>query len=126
MASIGFPLSKPTPTYEDNQATIKQVLKDRITPEARPLDVLITGLHEHKLRGTFSIHDCRSDLQLAYFNSKPLGGDLLANKVYWAVGARYLPPKNSIHHQALQLNQFPVAEQYTKPPTRKIIPTTPK
>ena len=112
MLSIGFPICQPTPTYEDNQATIKQVLKDRITPQARPIDVLITSLHEHHARGTFAIADCKSQLMLADFNSHPIGGDQLANRVFWAAGTRFLPPTNSRHYLLLQLDKYPVAKTY--------------
>ena len=42
---MGYPQPDPTITYEDNQATIAQVNQDRITPQVRHLDVLITWLH---------------------------------------------------------------------------------
>ena len=34
LMSIGYGLRHPTPTYEDNLATISQVLRDRIAPQA--------------------------------------------------------------------------------------------
>ncbi len=36
----------PTTTYEDNEETISQVLKDRITTKERPVDILVTRLHD--------------------------------------------------------------------------------
>lgn len=114
MTSIGSPICLPTPTYEDNQATIKQVNKDRLTPRARPVDVLITSLHEHKLRGTYEIADCHTDLMLADFNSKPLKGNELANKVFWAEGVRFLPPSTSTHFKQLELHKFPVGIIHNK------------
>ena len=117
LLSIGSPISRPTPTYEDNQATIKQVLKDRLTPQECPVDVLVCSLHEHQLRGTFTLDDCRSDLMLADFNSKPLSGDTLAHKVNWAAGTRFLPPPTSTHYAQLQLNLHPVGECYPIKPS---------
>ena len=43
--SIGYPIGPPSKIYEDNQATIKIVLVDIITPQARLLGVLITAIH---------------------------------------------------------------------------------
>ena len=44
--SIIYPIGLPSKLYEENQATIKIVLVDRITTQSRPLDVLVTALHE--------------------------------------------------------------------------------
>ena len=41
---------------------------DRITPQARPIDLLITSLHEFSLRNTFEMMYTRSKMQLAYLN----------------------------------------------------------
>ena len=43
---IGYPIRPPSKLYEDNQETIKIVLVEIITPQARNLDVLITALRE--------------------------------------------------------------------------------
>ena len=48
--SIGYTIGTQSKLYEENQATIKGVMADRISPQARPLDVLITALHEIHLR----------------------------------------------------------------------------
>ena len=44
--SIGYTIWPSSKLYEDNQATIKRVMADRITLKARPIGVLITDLHE--------------------------------------------------------------------------------
>lgn len=46
VTNLGMPISNPTPTHEDNMATIQQVVKDRLTPHVRHLDVLITWLSD--------------------------------------------------------------------------------
>ena len=51
---------------------------------------------------------------LADYNSKPLGGDELAHKVYWTIGLRFYPPPASRHYSLLQLDIFPVGLLYTK------------
>ena len=50
--------------YEDNQALIKSVLAERITPQARPLDVLIAALHELHPMKIFEMLDTRSNKRL--------------------------------------------------------------
>ena len=44
--SIGYLIGPPSKLYKDNQATIKIVLADIITPQDIPLKVLIAALHE--------------------------------------------------------------------------------
>ena len=46
---IVYQIGPPLNVYEENQATIKIVLADMITPQARPIDILTTALHEHHL-----------------------------------------------------------------------------
>ena len=89
---IGYPIVPPPKIYEDNQETIKRVLADRITPQARPLDVLIADFHQIHLRKTFEIVDKRSNMQLADLNSKPNGKKSLQNLVDHAIGALFYPP----------------------------------
>ena len=43
--SIGYPIGYPSKLYENNQATIKRLLKDIITVQDRPLEFLITTIH---------------------------------------------------------------------------------
>ena len=66
--SIGYPIGPPSKNYQNNQATIKILMVDRITPQARPIDLLITALHEFSLRNTFEMMYTRSKMQLAYLN----------------------------------------------------------
>ena len=53
--SIGYLIGPPSKIYEENQAKIKRLMADRITPQARPLKVLITTLHELHLRKTLKM-----------------------------------------------------------------------
>ena len=48
--SIGYPIGPPSKLYEDKQATIERFLEDIITTQDRPIDFLITALHEVHLR----------------------------------------------------------------------------
>ena len=59
--SIGHPIILPTIAYKDNSATISQVLKDRLTPQVKHLDLKVTFLHQHKLLETFKPEPCPID-----------------------------------------------------------------
>ena len=71
--SIGCPKAPPTKIYEDNQETMENVLADIIAPQTRPLEILITAIHDLHLRKTFGMVDTTSNIQLADLNSKPNG-----------------------------------------------------
>ena len=45
--------------------TKKRVLVDRITPQYRPIDVLITAIHELHLQNIFEMVDTISNMQLS-------------------------------------------------------------
>ena len=68
---IGYPIVPQSKIQEDNQATIRRLLEDIITPQARPLNVLITAFHELHLRKIFEIAETRSNMQISDLNSKP-------------------------------------------------------
>ena len=52
---------------------IKRVLADRITSQARPIDIFITGFRDLCLRKTFDMVDTISNIQLDDLKSKPHG-----------------------------------------------------
>ena len=118
--SIGYGLQHPTPTYEDNVATIRQVLKDRIAPQACPIDVLVMGLNEHYLRGMFISSYTKTIMMLANFNTKPQAGDNLQQPVLWTVGHRFYPTleTNATHYKLLQLDKYPIGEQHHREATQ--------
>ena len=99
--SIGYTIGNTSKIYEDNQATIKGVLADIITPQARPLDVLITAIRELHLRKTFEIVDKRSYMQISDHNSKPHGGNSLEYLIDRAIVSRFYPPLGSQHYKLL-------------------------
>ena len=92
--------------YEDNQEKIKRVLRERITPQDRPLDVLITVLHELNLRNTFKMVHTRSNIQLADLNSKPHVRKSLINLIDCAIGTRFCTPPGPLQYQLICLGQF--------------------
>ena len=93
--SIGIPIVPPSKLYEGKQATIKRVLADRINPQARQIDVLITALHKLRLRKTFDMVDTISNMQLADLKSNPHGGKSLVDTIDRTIGVRFYPPPGS-------------------------------
>ena len=55
--SIGYQIGPPSKIYEDKQATNKGIFAERITPQDRPLDILITAIHELHLQQIFKMVD---------------------------------------------------------------------
>ena len=106
MQSMGFIQHGPTLTFEDNQATIQQVIKDHLTPQVRHLDVLITWLHGHYNNKVFKLSYEDTLNMKAAFNRKPTCGDKLFNFIHDICGFIYIPPKNSSHYQDLELNKY--------------------
>ena len=104
--SIGYPIGPPSKIYEDNQAIIKRVLAERITPQARPIDILITALHELHLRKTSEMLDTRSNMQLADLNSKPHSGKSLRYLIYCVFGVHLYPPPGLEQYKILFLYKF--------------------
>ena len=51
---------------------------------------------------------------LTDFNSKPLKGSELANKIYWAEGLRFNPTPTSSHFKHLDLHILPVGTIHQK------------
>ena len=108
MTSMGRPIKDPTPIYEDNKATIAQVMKDRLTPNIKHVDVPICYLHELFLNGIFHVHYVDTAKNCADIISKPHGGILLIQKLLWMVGARFYPPIDSTHFELLELGKYKI------------------
>ena len=101
--SIDYPIGLPSKIYKNSQETITIVLADRITPQARYLNILITALHELHLRKTFDMVDPRSNMHLANLNYKPHVGKSLINTIDCAISARFYPPPGPEHYKILCL-----------------------
>ena len=108
MESMGRPLTHPSPTYEDNNATISQILKDRLTPRIKHLDIPMTILHEDHQREICVAAYCPTDLNISDVNTKPHGGVTLQKKILWTTGLRYYPPAGSEHYKLLQLGDYKI------------------
>lgn len=64
-AHLGFPISSPTPVYEDNKGTYDLIVAGRQTPRIKHVDMPLYYLHEKYKSGEFSIHQCSTHLVLA-------------------------------------------------------------
>ena len=97
--SIDYPIGPPSKIYKNSQETITIVLADRITPQARYLNILITAIHELHLRKTFDMVDPRSNMHLANLNYKPHVGKSLINTIDRAISARFYPSPGPEHYK---------------------------
>ena len=66
-----------------------------ITPQSRPLDVLVTSIREFHIQNTVEMVDTISNMQVYDLNSKPHGGKSLRGIIYHAIGVRLYPPSGS-------------------------------
>ena len=81
-------------------------MTDSITPQSRPLGVLVISLHEHRLRKFFYMVDTISNMQFAKLDYKPCGGQILRDIIDCVIGARFYPPPGSYHHKILCLDEL--------------------
>ena len=60
-----MPTSKPTKTYEDNEAVVHSVLSHRITPRLRHVHIHVCYLHHEYGNGLFEAKSVPSRIQFA-------------------------------------------------------------
>ena len=77
-----------------------------ITLQYRPLDVLVTGIHEIHLRNIFEMVDTRSNMQLDNLNYKSHCRKSLRDIIDCVIGFRFYPTPGSEHYKLLHLEQF--------------------
>ena len=63
-----------------------------ITPKIRPLDVLISSIHDNHLRKKFDMGDTRSKMKLSDVNYKHHVGQSLRDQIVRSIGIRFYPP----------------------------------
>ena len=73
-------------SLHEQQGKIKWVLSDRIPPQSRTVNFLITAINEHHPRKTFDMVDIRLNMQPFDLNYKPHGGTSLRDLVDFAMG----------------------------------------
>ena len=105
-------------------------MTDRINTQSRPLDVLITALHELHLK-IFEMVEVGSNMQLADLKSKPHIRKILRDIIYRIIGTRFYPTTGSEYYKPLQLEKFCVPyhinnnQQKNKEENRITHPTKP-
>ena len=100
-AHLGFPISTPTPVYEDNKGTYDLIQAGRQTPRIKHVDIPLCYLHQKYKSGEFSIHQCSTHLMLADGLNKALSGPTLRHHSNIYTGRRFLPPPSTQHHKEL-------------------------
>ena len=108
LGSLDTPQNHPTPTHEDNAATIAQVLNDRLTPRVKHIDVIISWINNQFGRDRMVPVTCPSELEKGDMNTKPHGGSTLQQKYLPLVGFQFYPPPQSTHYKLLQLDAFEI------------------
>ena len=100
-AHLGFPISTPTPVFEDNKGTFDLIKKGRQTPRVKHVDARLCYLHEIHKSGEFIVHECNTDLMLADGLNKALTGPAIRHHSNIYTGRRFLPSPNSQHYKEL-------------------------
>ncbi len=106
LQSIGFPLSSASPTYEDNQGTIKLIRTHRLTDTVRHHAVKIAWLNEHYLNNNLKMANTKTMLMLVDCNTKPVNRSQLYNQISYVIGQHFYPPPSSQHFHDLQLDTY--------------------
>ena len=103
---MGRPFLHPIPVLEDNQATVQQIVKDRLTPNIKHADIPVCFLHEQYNTGLFDIQYVKTDLNFADLNTKPHTGLTFITKVLNLAGFDFYPPSDSDHFKLLELDRY--------------------
>ena len=98
---LGFPISDPTPMFEDNKGTHDLIEAGRKTPRVKHMDIPLCYLHEKHRNGEFTVIACSTHLMIADGLNKALSGNTLKHHSDIYTGRRFLPPKNSNHYKQL-------------------------
>ena len=93
--SLGFPISAPTPLFEDNKGTHDVIEAGRLTPRVKHIDIPLCYLHEKYKSGEYNVVECSTHLMLADGLNKALSGNTIKHHSDIYTGRRFLPPKNS-------------------------------
>lgn len=99
--SLGFPISAPTPLFEDNKGTHDLIKAGRQTPRVKHIDIPLCYLHEKHKSGEFIVMECSTHLMLADGLKKALSGPVIKHHSDIYTSRRFLPPKDSEHFMIL-------------------------
>jgi hypothetical protein len=104
--SLGYPVGVQTPTFEDNQGTIKSIRASRIQDNTCYLATKMLWLNEQHTAGIIKLLYTKMTLQLSDISTKPLCGKYLQVMISYLVGVRFYPAKDTRHFQSLFLDFF--------------------
>ena len=106
LESMGEGNNKTTPVMEDNQATITQIKKDRLTPRIEQMDSIPTCLHRHFTIGNFDSRFIITTLNKVDRNTKPHGGENFQKQLLSMIGYEFYPPEESVRYILLNLSSY--------------------
>jgi hypothetical protein len=106
LQSIGIYLCGPTPTYEDNQGTIKLVRTNRLTDTVRHHAVKIAWLNENFDNNQLQLAYTKTNLMLCDCSTKPTNGAKLFDQISYAIGQRFFPSSDQQHSHDLDLHEY--------------------
>ncbi len=106
LQSIGFPLHSASPTYEDNQGTIKLIQTNRLTDTVRHHAVKIAWLNDRYLNNSLKLAYTKTSMMLVDCNIKPVNGSHLFTQISYVIGQRYYPTHDTQHYHDLDLANY--------------------
>jgi hypothetical protein len=106
LQSIGIYLCGPTPTYEDNQGTIKLVRTNRLTDTVRSHAVKIAWLNENFNNEQLQLAYTKTSLMLCDCSTKPSNGAKLYDQISYAIGQHFYPTTDKQHYHDLDLHAY--------------------
>ena len=95
---LGFPISDPTPMFEDNKGTHDLIEARRKTPRVKHMDTPLCYLYEKHKNGEFLVVGCSTYLMIADGLNKALSRNAIKHHSDIYTGRRFLPPQNSNHY----------------------------
>jgi hypothetical protein len=114
LQSIGIHLSSPSPTFEDNQGTIKLIRSHRLTDTVRHYAVKIAWLNEQFEHNHLKPSYTKTNLMLCDCITKPSNGAKLFDQISYAIGRRFYPSPISQHYIDLDLRLYSYLSRQNK------------
>lgn len=106
LTSIGHPLTSASPTYEDNQGTIKLLRTNRLTDTVRHYAITIAWLNDQYLADHLKIAYTKTNMMLVDCSTKPVNGSQLFTQISYVIGQQFYPSSDKQHYHDLQLDKY--------------------
>jgi hypothetical protein len=106
LSSIGQPLTSASPTYEDNQGTIKLIQTNRLTDTVRHYAVKIAWLNDQYLTNHLKMAYTKTGMMLVDCCTKPVKGSQLFTQISYVIGQQYFPSSDQQHYHDLALDTY--------------------